>query len=137
MPQQFPWRRARAVSILECDFAVNHDRFVAYRSLDTTPLVRRQIVLAFRESLNNAARHSSSPQFECRVGGDGETFWFEVRDHGKGFDEATVRKGLGLNNLRKRAEALNGTVSIESQTDSGTVIRFTAPYRRSKRQRLP
>ena len=98
---------------------------------------RRQIVLAFRESLNNAAKHSDSPLFTCRVGGDSEQFWFEVCDHGKGFDEATVEKGLGLNNLRKRAEAIGGTVSIESQPDAGTVVRFSAPYRRSKRHRLP
>ncbi|MEM7603427.1 MAG: histidine kinase, partial [Verrucomicrobiota bacterium] len=39
---------------------------------------RRQVVLAFRESLNNAARHSGSPHYECRVGGDNELFWFEV-----------------------------------------------------------
>jgi len=98
---------------------------------------RRQVVLAFRESLNNAAKHSDSPLFECRVGGDSETFWFEVHDRGTGFDEATVKKGLGLNNLRKRAETIGGTVRIESQPDAGTMVRFTAPYRRSKRHRLP
>ncbi|MEM1441949.1 MAG: discoidin domain-containing protein [Verrucomicrobiota bacterium] len=98
---------------------------------------RRQVVLAFRESLNNAARHSESKEFECSVGGDDRLFWFEVRDEGKGFDEATVKKGLGLNNLHKRAEALGGSVSISSELDSGTRIRFTAPYRRSRQHRLP
>ncbi len=98
---------------------------------------RRQVILAFRESLNNAVRHSESPRFECRVGGDGENFWFEVRDLGKGFDESTIRIGLGLNNLRRRAEALKGTVTIDSRPDAGTGIRFTAPYRRSNTQRLP
>lgn len=97
---------------------------------------RRQVVLAFRESLNNAARHSDSALFKCRVGGDSEQFWFEVSDHGKGFDEPSIQKGLGLNNLRKRAETINGTVTIESQPESGTTVRFSAPYRSHKQQRL-
>ena len=98
---------------------------------------RRQVILAFRESLNNAARHSGSSQFECRVGGDREHFWFEVRDWGKGFDRDTVKRGLGLTNLRKRAETLNGTATIESAPEIGTTVRFSAPYRTSKHRRLP
>lgn len=98
---------------------------------------RRQIVLAFRESLNNAARHSNSPQVECRVGGDGGEFWFEVRDHGRGFEEDSTKKGLGLKNLRRRAEVIGGAVTIDSRPDSGAMIRFVAPYRRTKRHRLP
>ncbi|MEM8952608.1 MAG: ATP-binding protein [Verrucomicrobiota bacterium] len=98
---------------------------------------RRQVVLAFREALNNAARHSKSTQFECRVGGDRERFAFEVRDFGEGFDEASIERGLGLNNLRKRAEVLNGEVSIESVPGSGTVVKFSAPYRRIRKHRLP
>ncbi|MDE0858715.1 MAG: histidine kinase [Akkermansiaceae bacterium] len=98
---------------------------------------RRQVVLAFRESLNNAARHSKSDRYECRVSGDSENFSFEVRDWGKGFDETTVKKGLGLNNLRKRAETLNGKITIKSQAGNGTTVIFSAPYRRSKRHRLP
>lgn len=98
---------------------------------------RRQVILAFRESLNNAARHSGSSSFECRVGGDDSIFWFEVRDEGRGFDETTVKKGLGLNNLQKRAEALGGTATVTSKTDAGTTIRFSVPYRRSRHHQLP
>ncbi|MEM9480062.1 MAG: histidine kinase [Verrucomicrobiota bacterium] len=97
---------------------------------------RRQVVLAFRESLNNAVRHSGSDRVECRIGGDAETFHFEVEDWGQGFDQASVKRGLGLNNLRKRAEALSGEVVIDSTVGSGTVVKFVAPYRRIKNHRL-
>ncbi|MEM7143840.1 MAG: ATP-binding protein [Verrucomicrobiota bacterium] len=98
---------------------------------------RRQTVLAFRESLNNAARHSKGTLFECHVGGDQENFSFEVRDNGIGFDESSVKRGLGLSNLRKRAEVLNGEVLVTSTLGSGTIVRFTAPYSRSRKHRLP
>ncbi len=97
---------------------------------------RRQVVLAFRESLNNAARHSKSDRIECRVGGDSEQFSFEVRDWGQGFDEASVKRGLGINNLRKRAEALGGKIEIASTPGEGTVVTFSAPHRNSKKDRL-
>ncbi|MEM0895789.1 MAG: ATP-binding protein [Verrucomicrobiota bacterium] len=97
---------------------------------------RRQVVLAFREALNNAVRHSGSDRVECRIGGDTENFSFEVEDWGRGFDEASVKRGLGLNNLHKRADTLKGKTHIESTPGTGTVVRFKAPYRRIKQHRL-
>jgi signal transduction histidine kinase len=97
---------------------------------------RRQVILAFRESLNNAARHSGSDRIGCRVGGNAERFWFEVRDWGSGFDEKTITRGYGVANLRKRAEALGGEVNIASNPGEGTVVTFTAPHRNSKGHRL-
>jgi len=91
---------------------------------------RREVLFAFRESLNNAARHSGSERIQCRVGGDDEEFWFEVQDWGKGFDEENVTHVNGVANLRKRAGALGGKVVIESESDAGTKITFTVPLRK-------
>ncbi|MGB0582272.1 MAG: sensor histidine kinase, partial [Limisphaerales bacterium] len=90
---------------------------------------RREVLFAFRESLNNAARHSGSDRIQCRVGGDEQKFWFEVQDWGKGFDEEDVTRVNGVANLRKRAGALDGEVVIDSQPEAGTKVTFTAPLR--------
>lgn len=90
---------------------------------------RREVLFAFRESLNNAARHSGSDRIHCRVGGDEQKFWFEVQDWGKGFDEEDVTRVNGVTNLRKRAGTLGGEVVIDSQPDAGTKVTFTAPLR--------
>lgn len=88
---------------------------------------RREVLFAFRESLNNAARHSGSDRIQCRVGGNEDELWFEVQDWGKGFNEEDVTHVNGVANLRKRAGTLGGRVVIDSQSETGTKVTFTAP----------
>ena len=55
-----------------------------------------------------------------------------VEDDGKGFHpKASERKGqgMGLLNMRERTEALNGTLTIDSQRTSGTVIVVEIPLK--------
>jgi len=51
----------------------------------------------------------------------------QVQDNGIGFDEARIREGNGLKNLRRRAADLGGTVEIRSVPASGTLVIVTAP----------
>lgn len=96
---------------------------------------RRQVLLAFREALNNAVRHSHSERIGIRVGGNTAKFWFEVRDWGRGFTAAADSSGHGVANLRKRVESLGGEVVIDSVPGAGTTVLFSAPYELSKRTR--
>ena len=89
---------------------------------------RRQVLLAFRETLNNAARHAHTDRIRVRMGGDEAVFWFETRDWGRGFDPDGDLAGHGVANLRKRAELLDGKVSIESVRGQGTTVLFSAPH---------
>lgn len=49
-----------------------------------------------------------------------------MTDDGIGFDQATVRAGNGLKNLRRRAAELHGAITIESSPGQGTRIHLTA-----------
>ena len=44
---------------------------------------------------------------------DGEDAVLEIDDDGRGFDEATIRRGDGLSNLEHRAESLGGSLTIQ------------------------
>ena len=46
----------------------------------------------------------------------------DVRDDGVGFDEETVTSGQGLANMRQRAEAIEGRLSLRSTPGRGTAI---------------
>jgi signal transduction histidine kinase len=54
-----------------------------------------------------------------------------LHDNGKGFlVEKTManQTGLGLNNMQKRINLLNGKMNIESSSVAGTTIQFSIPY---------
>ncbi|MBV9405109.1 MAG: ATP-binding protein, partial [Acidobacteriaceae bacterium] len=52
-----------------------------------------------------------------------------IRDHGPGFDVASVRGrgGLGLINMQERAHALGGELKIQSRPGFGTEISVEIP----------
>jgi signal transduction histidine kinase len=58
---------------------------------------------------------------------DGDHAILEIDDDGRGFDPETARRGDGLMNLEKRAEALGGEASIESSLAQGTTVRIRVP----------
>lgn len=86
------------------------------------------VVQLAREAISNAIRHSRCDVVRVALSSDGETAWLEVRDDGKGFVyPPPTEKGHGLRNLRDRAAALGGELSIESEAGTGTLVRVTIP----------
>jgi signal transduction histidine kinase len=51
-----------------------------------------------------------------------------VQDDGKGFDTKQQSRGNGLGNMRRRVQAMGGTVTIESCPGQGTVVRLRLNY---------
>ena len=90
---------------------------------------RKQILFAFKESLGNVAKHADAQHVHCRIGGGSQRFTFEVRDDGEGFLVEDAVGGNGLRNLRDRAEAVDGTVTVVSRPGEGTRVTFDAPIR--------
>ncbi len=83
---------------------------------------RRNILLMFKESLNNIAKYSRATKVDITIGEYQRVFAMTITDNGVGFDETAVRKGNGLNNLRRRAEKIGGTMTITSTPGKGTTV---------------
>jgi PAS domain S-box-containing protein len=82
-----------------------------------------------QESLTNVSRHAQATQVDVvieRV--DGEVR-LNVRDNGRGFDQADARKpnSFGLLGLRERATLLGGDVRIDSAPGRGTAVDMRLP----------
>ena len=85
------------------------------------------VVQLAREALSNVSRHAEATT--CRVSllrGDGGLV-LEIDDDGRGFDIETTTWGMGLRNLRERAESLGGMLQVESTPGEGTTVRATFP----------
>lgn len=85
--------------------------------------------LAVKQCLVNVLRHSGTTQAEVAVYGSDTDVSVMVVDTGKGFSEAeTGADRLGLrNSVRRRIEAIEGTVQVWSTPGRGTSIMIRVP----------
>ncbi len=99
----------------------------ADRERTVGPEIKRNILLVLREAVNNALKHSGASRIEVKLHLGTDQAELVVRDHGRGFDPQRVREGAnGLANFSKRAEALHGTVAVETGP-GGTTVSFRVP----------
>lgn len=89
--------------------------------------VRRDLLLIFKEAVNNAARHSRCSRVEIDLNLEGSRLTLLIRDNGAGFDTSIEGDGQGLMSMRRRAEKLGGALKIESRPASGTTISLRIP----------
>jgi ligand-binding sensor domain-containing protein/signal transduction histidine kinase len=89
--------------------------------------VRRDLFLFFKEAVNNAARHSRCTRVEIHLSVESSWISLLVVDNGIGFDTSLESSGQGLAGLRRRAEALGGSIEIKSRVGEGTSIRLRIP----------
>jgi signal transduction histidine kinase len=91
------------------------------------PDLRRELYLVFKESLNNAVRHSGCSRVEVSLSLEGSCLLLVVRDDGTGFDPDAEHEGNGVESMRRRARALGGELAIESGSGAGTRVRLLVP----------
>jgi signal transduction histidine kinase len=89
-----------------------------------SPPVESAAYFVVAEALANAGKHSEARRVDIRILRDGDTLTVEVADDGKGGADPA---GAGLGGLRKRVEALDGTLRVASPPGGPTVIRADMP----------
>ncbi|WP_199440920.1 sensor histidine kinase [Umezawaea beigongshangensis] len=76
------------------------------------------------ESLANVVKHSGAQACAITLTRRADALTVEVRDDGRGGADAT---GSGLDGLRRRVEALDGTMSVTSPVGGPTVVHVELP----------
>jgi signal transduction histidine kinase len=102
-------------------FAADPD--LANRSLPVE--VRRNLLLIFKESINNVVRHSTCTEAKVNIGLKGNALYLSVEDNGRGISGA--KHGHGLANMRARAEAAHGGLTVTSGDRDGTRVSLHIP----------
>ncbi len=93
---------------------------------------RRQILLIFKEAVNNAVKYASCSSVVLSLDCRDRSIVGEIHDDGQGFDCLSVvprGSGRGLASMRDRAERLGGSLAIASEPGCGTRITFTIPLK--------
>jgi ligand-binding sensor domain-containing protein/two-component sensor histidine kinase len=88
--------------------------------------VRRQVFLVFKEALNNVVRHSGARHVDIRLVRQDGRLVLRIADDGRGFDPAAALDGNGLRSMRRRAEAVAGTLDLGPSAE-GTAVTLSIP----------
>ena len=89
--------------------------------------VRRDLLLIFKEAVNNAARHSRCSAVEIDLRVAGSRLVLVVADNGVGFDASRDSDGQGLTSMQRRARRLGGTLDVASTPGAGTTVTVDTP----------
>jgi signal transduction histidine kinase len=119
--------REFATSVLEpkdIDFEFNIDENVYEVKLNME--ARRDFFLIFKEAVNNAAKYSQANNVLIQLTLRSKKVLLVVKDDGIGFDIAEA-DGNGLGNMQKRADQLNGHITIQSKKGEGSSVILTIP----------
>ena len=84
----------------------------------------------FQEVLNNTIKHANASEIRIHLYEEKNELNILIKDNGCGFDKEKVMdqgKGLGLQNILRRAGILKGKVYLETVPGNGTEYHFRIP----------
>lgn len=96
--------------------------------VDVDPESWPNLARIVREAAANAIRHGNASLVIVRARSSSAGVHIAISDDGAGFDVAGASTGLGLGNMRDRAESLGGDLTVRS-TPTGTVVDVRVPSR--------
>ncbi|WP_162126133.1 sensor histidine kinase [Flavobacterium phycosphaerae] len=88
------------------------------------------LVRILQEFFQNSIKHSECKNLTLQLNVSDKNVVLMLVDDGKGFDiSKTYTNGIGLNNMKKRTEMLEGQFTLESQLSIGTKVTVTLPLK--------
>lgn len=80
-----------------------------------------------QELVNNTIKHAKATVIDINISAHEDSINILFEDNGKGFSKESSTKGVGLKNIEKRVQKLDGKLHVDSVMGRGTLIDFTLP----------
>ena len=90
-----------------------------------TGTLAEEVLAVLREALTNVGKHAQASQVVITIAA-GDELRLVVADDGQGMAQPTSA-GLGLKNMRQRAERLGGGVELGTSREGGTRLTWHVP----------
>jgi len=87
--------------------------------------VRTAFIRCLQESLTNAKKHGMATVIRVKLTFERERVAMRIEDNGKGDESLT--QGFGLQTMTERLSNVNGSLTVTSSADKGTVVHCTVP----------
>ena len=96
---------------------------------------RRNLLLAVKEALNNAAKHSGATELCLQIRRQGAGIIVVVEDNGHGFDLSQIDDSRnGLDNMTQRMHEIGGIWRLASEPGKGCRVEFIIPHIQIRRR---
>ncbi len=92
------------------------------------PGTHQALARVVQEALSNAARHARATRVHVGLDRVGSHLQLTVSDNGSGYDADAESAGMGLRNIRARAEEIGGEAHVGTRPGEGTTILVTLPF---------
>jgi signal transduction histidine kinase len=93
---------------------------------ELSPAVKIFVLRIFQEFVQNSIKHSKCTLLTVALTQLEKGIQLVSEDNGKGFSHESS-EGVGLTNMKKRAQMIGGTFSLESKQGIGTTMRLFVP----------
>jgi PAS domain S-box-containing protein len=88
---------------------------------------KMNIFRILQEQLNNILKHAKATEVNIGLSQNKENVVLFMADNGVGFDTSRSIKGIGIKNIKNRAEVYGGAADFVSQPGNGCVLTVTFP----------
>jgi signal transduction histidine kinase/tetratricopeptide (TPR) repeat protein len=106
-------------------FSIYMDELIDWTRVSTINKI--EIYRILQEGLNNIGKHAKANNVIVRMVQDETQIIIELIDDGRGMKTEYKFKGIGLKNMKERANTIKGTLQIDSQRNEGTTLRLLLP----------
>jgi two-component system, NarL family, sensor histidine kinase UhpB len=95
--------------------------------------IRINLYRIIQEQMNNITKYAEATKLEVSVEVINKTVKLRVFDNGKGFDPRTTKKGIGLENIKRRVNLYDGRFTLNTSPGNGCEIIAVLPIKDAKR----
>ncbi|MFP2994964.1 histidine kinase [Spongiivirga sp. MCCC 1A20706] len=83
----------------------------------------------FQEFFSNVTKHSKASKLDVKLDYETEKLTISAEDNGVGFNMNEVKSGLGLINMKSRAELIKADFYLTSKYNEGVKLKLVYPYK--------
>jgi signal transduction histidine kinase/ligand-binding sensor domain-containing protein len=99
--------------------------------------LRREVLLVFKEAVNNSVRHAQCSTIRVSVRVAAGRLTLTLADNGRGFVDTGDGDGNGLRSMHARAQRLGGELEVSAVSGGGTQITMSVPVRTGALRAIP
>ena len=89
--------------------------------------IRLTLYRIVQEQMNNIVKHAKASNVTIELINENNFVLLTITDDGNGFDQDSIKSGMGLKNMKSRAELHNGTAIINTSHKNGCKLTVQIP----------